>query len=157
MLILATVVKIKKRRGQVVSSLFWFQHKSKQLNSVVGFSSSSELTFIQIKNFAEPFVESIPQFFLLLVTKYACPVNDLHEIVQIQMPQIWQMLGMLHVWRMELNLDSMNSFFGSPYPHPYFKASVISLWELQLAESRTSKDRPWLNWTTVVFAHRFIW
>ena len=37
------------------------------------------MTFIQIKYFAEPFVESIPQFFLLLVTKYACPVNDLHE------------------------------------------------------------------------------
>ena len=73
------------------------------------------------------------------------------KLVEIQMPQIWQMLGTLHVWRMELNLDSMNSFFGSPYPHPYFKASVISLWELQLAESRTSKDRPWLNWTTVVF------
>ena len=41
--------------------------------------TSSKLTFIQIKNFAEPFVESIPQFFLLLVTKYACPVNDVHE------------------------------------------------------------------------------
>ena len=44
------------------------------------FFSSSELTFIQIKNFAEPFVESIPQFFLLLVTKYACPAIDPHGI-----------------------------------------------------------------------------
>ena len=38
------------------------------------------MTFIQIKNFAEPFVESIPQFFLLLVTKYACPANAPHGI-----------------------------------------------------------------------------
>ena len=36
-LILVTVVQIKKRRGQAVSSLFRFQHKSKQWSLVVGF------------------------------------------------------------------------------------------------------------------------